>query len=206
MIMNKLIKKLRGVVLVAGLMGLSLISLNAAAAVITFGTGSSGFGGSLIQSGAGYVGSDINLGSITAGATPNNNGSFSITDGKMNFDTAANVITIDGSVSALGITSQTLFSGAFDTVSYSQLGNSSFLTGVGVTTASADLLSAFGLDPSTNFEFDVYTIESNQLGEIVQSNMINESVVPIPAAAWLLGSALFALVGVARRQKGQSGA
>ena len=205
--MNKLIKKLRGVVLVAGLTGLSLIPLNAAAAVITFGTGSSGFGGSLIQSGGGYVGSDINLGSITAGGTPNNSGSFSITNGEMNFDTAANVITIDGSVSALGIiTSQTLFTGAFDTVSYSQLGNSSFLTGVGVTTASADLLSAFGLDPSTDFEFDVYTIESNQLGEIVQSNMVNESVVPIPAAAWLLGSALLALMGVARRQKGRSGA
>ena len=47
----------------------------------------------------------------------------------------------------------------------------------------------------------MYEIESGgQRGEFV-SGSISPAVVPIPAAAWLFGSGLLGLIGMARRKK-----
>ena len=195
-------KYIRRTLAAFGLFGLACASFNAAAAVITVGTGPSGFGGTLAAStGGNFVGSDINLGTLTSGYVPNNSGAYTLTNGILNFDTAANTLTVEGSIGALGITSQVLMTGTFESWTYSNSGPTNMFSAQGFNDASDDLLNAFGVAPGTGFEFDVYTIEVDEFDEIVQSNMVTTSVVPLPAAAWLLGSALFGLMGIARRNR-----
>lgn len=57
---------------------------------------------------------------------------------------------------------------------------------------SGTLLVTFNVVSGTNYAFG---------GETTSSVYTSTSVVPVPAAAWLFGSGLFALVGVARRKK-----
>jgi hypothetical protein len=48
-------------------------------------------------------------------------------------------------------------------------------------------------------------IDSDALGQVLDADMANTSIVPIPAAAWMFGAALLGLVSVARRrQKNES--
>lgn len=52
---------------------------------------------------------------------------------------------------------------------------------------------------------DADTIVSDQLGKVLNADIVNTSIVPLPAAAWMLGSALLGLVSIARRrQKNES--
>ena len=44
-------------------------------------------------------------------------------------------------------------------------------------------------------------IDSDALGQVLDADMANTSIVPIPAAAWMFGAALFGLVSVARRRQ-----
>ena len=44
-------------------------------------------------------------------------------------------------------------------------------------------------------------IDSDVLGQVLGADIVNTSIVPLPAAAWMFGAALFGLVGVARRRQ-----
>jgi len=204
-IMVDLTKYARQTLAALGFLGLTCVSINAAAAVITVGTGPSGFGGTLTSaSGSNFAGSDINLGTLTVGDVPNSSGVYAITDGKLNFSTSADTITVEGSIAGLGIINQTLISGTFENWSYSNSGSTNLFSAGGFNIASDDLLNAFGVAPGTNFDFDVYTIEVDSLGEVVATNLVTTSVVPVPAAAWLMGSGLFTLVAIARRNNNRA--
>jgi hypothetical protein len=71
----------------------------------------------------------------------------------------------------------------------------------GSSELSANLLAAVGLDLGTEFDYFGYTIDANQLGQVIDAGVINTSsasVVPIPAAAWLFISAIAGLTGAKR--------
>jgi hypothetical protein len=44
-------------------------------------------------------------------------------------------------------------------------------------------------------------IDSDLLRKVLNSDIVSTSVVPLPAAAWMFGAALFGLVSVARRRQ-----
>ncbi len=46
-----------------------------------------------------------------------------------------------------------------------------------------------------------YTTDSDQLGQVLNADIVNTSLIPLPAAAWMFGSALLGLIGVARRNQ-----
>ena len=202
----KTAKKLMKTSALLGFVVLGSLSLNAAAAVITFGTGTAGFGGdisfSFSPSGGVLEGANINIGALTiAGST--SDGAYAVTDGVLSFNTGTQNLNIQGSVAGLGISSQTLLTGTMDEFfyGYSNGNTLNFFSASGSSVLSTDLLSAIGLS-GTGFEYLAYNIESNELGQVINTGVVNTtSVVPLPAAAWLFGSAILGLLGIARRKK-----
>ena len=184
-----------------GFVVLGSLSFNAAAAVISFGTGTAGFGGvvSFSPGGGDFTGTNINIGALTiAGST--SDGPYAVTNGVLSFSTATGNLDIQGSVADLSISNQTLLTGTIDNFFASDQGELSFFQAGGSSVLSTDLLSAIGLS-GTGFEYLAYNIESNELGQVINTGVVNTtSVVPLPAAAWLFGSAILGLLGVARRK------
>ena len=205
----KTAKKFMKMSALLGFVALGSLSLNAAAAVITFGTGTAGFGGdisfSFSPSGGVLEGANINIGALTiAGST--SDGAYAVTDGVLSFNTGTQNLNIQGSVAGLGISSQTLLSSTMDDFSYDYSnGNTlNFFSASGSSALSTNLLSAIGLS-GTGFEYLAYNIESNSLGQVINTGVVNTtSVVPLPAAAWLFISAIAGLASAKRlsRAKG----
>ena len=200
----KTAKKFMKMSALLGFVVLGSLSFNAAAAVITFGTGTAGFGGAVSFSpnpGDGdFVGTNINIGALTiAGST--SDGAYAVTNGVLSFSTVTGSLTIQGSVADLSISNQTLLTGTIADFFASDQGELSFFQAGGSSVLSTDLLGAIGLS-GTGFEYLAYNIESNSLGQVINTGVVNTtSVVPLPAAAWLFGSAILGLLGVARRKK-----
>ena len=203
----KTAKKFMKMSALLGCVALGSLSLNAAAAVITFGTGTAGFGGDISfsdsSSGSVLEGDNINIGALTiAGSSAD--GAYKVKNGVMSFNTGTETLSIKGKVKGLGITTrQTLLSSTMDDFSYDYSnGNTlNFFSASGSSTLSTNLLSAIGLS-GTGFDYLAYTIDVNSLGQVVDAGVVNTaSVVPLPAAAWLFGSAILGLLGVARRKK-----
>ena len=200
----KTAKKFMKMSALLGFVALGSLSFNAAAAVITFGTGTAGFGGVVSFSpnpGDGdFVGTNINIGALTiAGST--SDGPYAVTNGVLSFSTATGNLDIQGSVADLSISNQTLLTGTIDNFFASDQGELNFFQANGSSTLSTDLLSAIGLS-GTGFEYLAYNIESNELGQVINTGVVNTtSVVPVPAAAWLFGSAILGLLGIARRKR-----
>ncbi len=197
----KTAKKFMKMSALLGFVVLGSLSFNAAAAVISFGTGTAGFGGvvSFSPGGGDFTGTNINIGALTiAGST--SDGPYAVTNGVLSFSTATGNLVIQGSVADLSISNQTLLTGTIDNFFASDQGELSFFQAGGSSVLSTDLLSAIGLS-GTGFEYLAYNIESNELGQVINTGVVNTtSVVPLPAAAWLFGSAILGLLGVARRK------
>jgi hypothetical protein len=198
----KTAKKFMKMSALLGFVVLGSLSFNAAAAVISFGTGTAGFGGvvSFSPGGGDFTGTNINIGALTiAGST--SDGPYAVTNGVLSFSTATGNLDIQGSVADLSISNQTLLTGTIDNFFASDQGELSFFQAGGSSVLSTDLLSAIGLS-GTGFEYLAYNIESNELGQVINTGVVNTtSVVPLPAAAWLFGSAILGLLGFARRKK-----
>jgi hypothetical protein len=198
----KTAKKFMKMSALLGFVVLGSLSFNAAAAVISFGTGTAGFGGvvSISPGGGDFTGTNINIGALTiAGST--SDGPYAVTNGVLSFSTATGNLDIQGSVADLSISNQTLLTGTIDNFFASDQGELSFFQAGGSSVLSTDLLSAIGLS-GTGFEYLAYNIESNELGQVINTGVVNTtSVVPLPAAAWLFGSAILGLLGIARRKK-----
>jgi hypothetical protein len=182
---------------------LTSLSLNAAAAVvIDFGTGLAGAGGSLSYDGADVTGTDIPIGSMIVEGT-SADGTYAVT-ALMNFDTAADTITIDGNISDGGINiTGVLLSGSFSDFTFQIIpgpgtSETEVFSATGSDTKNSDLLSALGVDPLTAFEFFVFSIESAN-DNVVSTDIINTAI-PVPASAWLFMSGLLGLLGIARRR------
>jgi hypothetical protein len=198
----KTAKKFMKMSALLGFVVLGSLSFNAAAAVISFGTGTAGFGGvvSFSPGGGDFTGTNINIGALTiAGST--SDGPYAVTNGVLSFSTATGNLDIQGSVADLSISNQTLLTGTIDNFFASDQGELSFFQAGGSSVLSTDLLSAIGLS-GTGFEYLAYNIESNELGQVINTGVVNTtSVVPLPAAAWFFGSAILGLLGIARRKK-----
>jgi hypothetical protein len=195
--MKKLFRLFSPIVLLA----VAAYSTNASAVVvIDFGTGEAGEGGTLTPVGTDVVGADILIGSLSVTGTSSSDGVY-ITDAVLNFDTAADTITIVGGVAGLGIgAGTTLLTGSFTSFDF-QLDaptQSEIFSGSGPDTKARSLLDAIGVDPATPFEFFGITIEAAN-GNVTSTDFVNTAV-PVPAAVWLFGSGLLGLVGVARRR------
>ena len=186
-----------------GCLALASIPLNAAAAVvIDFGTGLAGPGGTLTESGGDVSGSNVLIGVLTADGTAND-GTY-VTNALLNFDTAANTISIVGDVPGLGVAPTTLLSGTFTSSSYTAIpgpgGVTEIFSGQGPDIKDPDLLTALGIPASTPFDFFGFSIESVN-GTVISTDIVNTAV-PVPAAVWLFGSGLLGMVGIARRRRG----
>ena len=174
-------------------------STNASAAlVIDFGTGLLGGGGTISFDGTNAAGTDISIGALSVQGSGATDGVY-VTDALLNFDTAADTITVDGTVAGLGINTQVnLLSGSFTDWSFTNIAGVDVFTGTGPDVKSCFLLCALGVDPFTQFEFFGFSLQSLN-GNVISTDIVNTAV-PVPAAVWLFGSGLLGLVGVARRK------
>jgi hypothetical protein len=201
-------KNLVKISVMLGLVALGSVSLNAAAAVITFATGGAGYGGEVISSSTGVTGSNINIGALTlAGTTAD--GTYTVDSGVMSFDTAASTISIEGSIAALGLSNQTLLTGTTGDYSYNFNNASSlnFFSTSGSSDLSTNFLGAVGLDVSTDFDYFGFAIDSDQVGGVVNAGVVTTSTpsaVPLPAAAWLFISAIAGLTGAKRMSRSKA--
>lgn len=191
----------------AAYLAVAMFSTNAAALSIDFSTGGAGAGGSLDGVFAGNVtGTDILIGNVVIEGAPNaaTNGSFTV-DGLLNFDTAANTISIVGSIADLGIgPGTTLMQGSFFFWEYSDCTifpgtPCEALIAAGPDTKSPLLLELIGVPANTEFAFFGFSLEAAS-GNVISTDILNQSPIPVPAAVWLFGSGLLGLVGIARRR------
>lgn len=193
--------KLPRILALVGYFAFASIPVNVNAAfVIDFGTGLAGAGGTITNTGTGITGSNILIGSMIVQGTTASDGTYTV-DALLNFDTFANTISIVGDIASLGISGDTLLSGSFTTSSYSVFpGPTEVFDATGPDTKSSALLGALGIPSNTQFGFFGFSIESAQ-GSVVSTDIINTSVIPVPAAIWLFGSGLLGLAGIARTKK-----
>jgi len=197
------------------------VSFNASAApvVIDFATGSSGSTGTIVDGGATITGTGITIG-VTDVVGSSNDGQFT-TNAVLNFTATSGVVngntttgtagTIDvvGFVSGLAGSQQnpvTLLSGTFNSWSFQNNGLASIFNGSGLDVKNFDLLNNLGIDPNTQFEFFGFSMgfdfSQDGTATAISTDIINTTVIPVPAAVWLFGSGLLGMVGVARRRRG----
>ena len=192
-----------------------------AATVIDFQTGSDvGVGGSITWDGTNLIGSEIPIGALTVFGAPSGNGAYDVSGtatasepgsfGSLDFDTAANFITITGCVEELGIGTDsgqcqpvTLLSGTFTSWSVSQDG---LLNAAGLNTTGGELLAAIGIDADIPWRFFGFSMTADDLqpnGEPVGviSTDIKSTPIPEPTTMMLLGTGLLAAFRARRRQQ-----
>lgn len=146
---------------------------------------------------------------VETGAGPQNGGWWSFGSG--------GTISITGGVQLQGGTDiplgSTLLSGTFSSAFVQDLGNQFKVTfGSFSDTKHADLLSYYGLTPDTTFQGALTLLFASanpgvggafNSSSVFSGNVVNGVVpvnpVPLPAAAWLFGSGVFALARFASR-------
>ena len=215
--------KLFKILMVMGVLAFGAGAATAAVAplppmVINFGTGI-GSGGTISYdlNGVDVTGTDIHIGALNVYNAPDGSVDRGFTvGGLLNFSTADNTIVITGTVVSLGITDSNtvLLTGSFNQGgwSFGPIGvpGLNVFTGSGEDTKSEALLTALGAPADQAFEFFGFSVDSDFAGGgsggVVSTDITNTAVasrtpeVPIPAAAWLFGSGLLGLMGVARRK------
>ena len=167
-----------------------------------------GVGGELGDVGAWSTGA-ISIDTIVITDATTGNGDYTVEDGTLSYDTDLNEITIVGQVfdsGANAVTSvgEVLFSGGFTGWDYTVTPLYEVFSGQGSGSMSNELLGVMSEEFGT-YAFVGFTIE-NSGGVVLSTDFLTASLdprtpeVPIPAAAWLFGSGLLGLVGVARRK------
>ena len=189
-----------------------------ATAVIDFGTGSGGSGGT-VTIGTNIVGSNIFIDSLIVTGAPTGNGTYDVEGtgvcadanggcGLLNFDRNANTISIVGAIPALGILSPvTLLTGNLSCGVNILVSSptSASLSACGSDTKYSGLLIALGLSPTTafaNFGF-VTAVNTNNGGSpytAISTDMTNTAVPDGGTTAGLLGMGMLGL-GYLRRRK-----
>jgi len=149
---------------------------------------------------------NFNSGTLT-GSGPQNGGWWSFGSG--------GTISITGGVQLQGVTDilpgSTLLTGSFNNAFVQDLGSQFKVTfGSFSDTKNADLLSYYGLTPGTPFQGALtllFAAPDNGAGSaftstsVFSGNVVNApTAVPLPAAAWLFGSALVGLAGALRKK------
>ena len=188
--------------------GLSIAPMSAyAVVIIDFGDGILPEGGILTSLGGNNsMGVDIPIGFLEVTGAPLNNGTYTVTNGLLDYDTVQDTISISGAITGLGFnTPITLLTGSFSsfTTSFSA-GNYLYFDGSGPDTKNPDLLLALGLNPTTPFTFMSFTLSGQPIAgtgsfEAISTDVKNTQV-PEPATLLLLGCGLIGLAGFARKK------
>jgi hypothetical protein len=182
-----------------------------ALAIIDFGTGLESDGGVLTWLGGNDArGEDIPIGVLKISGAPANNGTYLVTNGKLDFDTQLNTVTISGALPGLGIGDMVLLTGSFSSFTTSFLTNN-FLNfdGSGPDVKARALLDALGMDPNTPFSFFGFTLSGQPIqgGEpntfTATSTDFKNTEVPEPTTMLLLGSGLLGIGVTVRRKFGK---
>lgn len=204
------------------------LSLGANASTISFDEGAGLQDGTISYDGAGgaLIGSGIDFNSVLGENTPSNSGAvLSCVGCELNFSTGAysstlgntlffgssGTFTVTGELfdGATSVADGTLVSGSFvDSPNAIVFSGSALFAGFGEDEKNQDLLDFYGIT-ATDFTFASTGIALGTCGaqgtggfvcDVQNADLVNASVVPVPAAAWLFGSALFGLSAVARRR------
>ena len=178
--------------------------------VLDFRTGVFGTGGTItldqsIEGVDNYIGVGILIGGLALEGIPGfDDGRVIATDARLDFNTERNTLTIVGSIAELEISNATLFSGGFTDFGYETIYGSGVWSANGGGNAGVALLNALEL-PAGGFTYVAFSLETSA-GNVISTDLLAERAgrgvpeVPVPAAAWLFGSGLLGLMGVARRK------
>jgi hypothetical protein len=194
-----------------------------AATVIDFQTGLAGVGGSITWDGTNMIGSNIPIGAVTISGAPTNNTAFAVTGtapgtgpggffGSLNFDTAADTISITGCIADLNVGGSVggpcnpvvLLSGSFTSFTASADG----LTNArGEDVKNAELLAALGFPTNLPWQFFGFAVATDgnltmngEAGSVISTDIRNTAV-PEPATMMLLGTGLLAAFRARRKQQ-----
>ncbi len=193
-----------------------------ASPVIDFSTGLAGVGGTISWDGTNLIGSNIPIGAVSIDGADMNNGVYLVNGmatgqgggsyGSLDFNTAANVITITGCIPGLNVgtingngactTPVALMDGTFSGWDTNGRG---LLNAFGMDTKNSALLEAIDFPTDLPWQFFGFSMTTRPLNPngtpgSVNSTDINNAAVPEPATMMLLGTGLLAAFRARRRQ------
>jgi hypothetical protein len=169
-------------------------------------------GGTITFPSSGNVaGNQISIGNLTVSGASPGVGSYLVTNGFLNFDTATNSISVVGDVDVNGnLVSGALLTGTFSSWTFALTGpKTGTFTATGNDSKSPALLVALGIDPLTTWQYYGFTVSVDPSRGVyglmdVTSAGITNTAVPEPGSILLISMGLLGLAGYRSRKSARS--